>query len=63
MTGTASAFRHVYEEPILASRRPGADEDERTLGETRAEELNRITGLFILRRTSDINNRYLPPKG
>ena len=40
-----------------------ASEDEVKLGQTRAAELNRITGRFILRRTSEINNRYLPPKG
>ena len=40
-----------------------ASEDEVKLGQTRAAELNHITGRFILRRTSEINNRYLPPKG
>ena len=61
--GTANAFKHVYEEPILKSRQPSATQVERLLGEDRAAELNRTTGLFILRRTSDINNKYLPPKG
>ena len=63
LTGTASAFKHVYEDPILKSRQPSSSSGEVTLGENRAAELNRITGLFILRRTSDVNNKYLPPKG
>ena len=29
----------------------------------RAAELNRITDSFILRRTQEINNQYLPPRG
>lgn len=32
------------------------------LGEERAAELSRLTGMFILRRTQEIINRYLPPR-
>ncbi|KAJ8290984.1 hypothetical protein GJAV_G00019950 [Gymnothorax javanicus] len=60
--GSSSAYRKVYEEPILRSRQPTATEEERQLGEERAAELGRLTGLFILRRTQEIINRYLPPK-
>ncbi|XP_035239917.1 DNA repair and recombination protein RAD54B [Anguilla anguilla] len=60
--GSSAAYRKVYEEPILWSRQPSATEEERRLGEERAAELGRLTGLFILRRTQEIINRYLPPK-
>ncbi|KAJ8394570.1 hypothetical protein AAFF_G00043730 [Aldrovandia affinis] len=60
--GSSSAYRKVYEEPILQSRQPSATEEERRLGGERAAELGRLTGLFILRRTQEIINRYLPPK-
>uniref|UniRef100_A0A3B4XP62 RAD54 homolog B n=1 Tax=Seriola lalandi dorsalis TaxID=1841481 RepID=A0A3B4XP62_SERLL len=36
--------------------------EERILGEERAAELSRLTGMFILRRTQEIINRYLPPR-
>ncbi|KPP60515.1 DNA repair and recombination protein RAD54B-like [Scleropages formosus] len=60
--GSPSAYRKVYEEPIVRSRQPSATEEEKRLGEERAAELNCLTGLFILRRTQEIINRYLPPK-
>ena len=63
VAGSSSAFHHVYEGTILGSRQPGATPAERALGETRASELNRVTSMFILRRTQEINTKYLPPKG
>nr|XP_046159344.1 DNA repair and recombination protein RAD54B-like [Oncorhynchus gorbuscha] len=60
--GSSAAYRKVYEEPILRSRQPICTEEERDLGEERAAELSRLTGLFILRRTQEIINRYLPPR-
>ena len=53
----------MYDEPILASRQPGATKDVVELGEERAAELSRLTRMFVLRRTQEINNKYLPPKG
>lgn len=41
---------------------PSADKEQRALGEKRAIELGRITSLFLLRRTSEVNQKYLPPK-
>lgn len=61
--GTLAAFGRVYEDPIVTSRQPTASSEERLLGQHRARELNRITSLFILRRTQDVNNQYLPPRG
>uniref|UniRef100_A0A8D2Q142 RAD54 homolog B n=1 Tax=Varanus komodoensis TaxID=61221 RepID=A0A8D2Q142_VARKO len=60
--GSLSAYRKVYEEPIRRSREPSATKEEIELGERRAEELARLTGLFILRRTQDVINKFLPPK-
>uniref|UniRef100_A0A8D3B974 RAD54 homolog B n=1 Tax=Scophthalmus maximus TaxID=52904 RepID=A0A8D3B974_SCOMX len=60
--GSSTAYRKVYEEPILRSRQPSCTEEERVLGEERAAELSRLTGVFILRRTQEIINRYLPPR-
>nr|XP_020462847.1 DNA repair and recombination protein RAD54B [Monopterus albus] len=59
---SSTAYRKVYEEPILRSRQPSCTEEERVLGEERAAELSRLTGMFILRRTQEIINRYLPPR-
>ncbi|KAM3873330.1 DNA repair and recombination protein RAD54B [Diretmus argenteus] len=60
--GSSTAYRKVYEEPILHSRQPSCTEEERVLGEERAAELSRLTGMFILRRTQEIINCYLPPR-
>ncbi|XP_066547711.1 DNA repair and recombination protein RAD54B isoform X2 [Amia ocellicauda] len=60
--GSSFAYRKVYEEPLVRSRQPSCTKEEKFLGQERATELARMTGLFILRRTQDIINRYLPPK-
>ncbi|NXJ13366.1 RA54B protein, partial [Odontophorus gujanensis] len=60
--GSLSTYRKIYEEPIVRSREPSATKEEKELGEKRAAELTRLTGLFILRRTQEVINRFLPPK-
>uniref|UniRef100_A0A8C5WXV5 RAD54 homolog B n=1 Tax=Laticauda laticaudata TaxID=8630 RepID=A0A8C5WXV5_LATLA len=60
--GPLSAYRKVYEEPILRSQEPSAAEEDIELGEKRAAELMHLTGLFILRRTQEVINKFLPPK-
>lgn len=60
--GSSGAFRRVYEGPIVASRQPEATPAEIELGEERGSELSRLIKLFMLRRTQEINNKYLPPK-
>lgn len=52
----------MYEGPIVASRQPEATPAEIELGEERGSELSRLIKLFMLRRTQEINNKYLPPK-
>lgn len=60
--GSVPTFKKVFEEPIVRSRQPDATQEERHTGERRAEELTRLTSLFCLRRTQEINNQYLPTK-
>ena len=62
VSGTSASFRRVYEDPIVAARQPGARSQEISLGEDRGAELSRMTQMFVLRRTQEINNKYLPPK-
>ncbi|XP_026987209.1 DNA repair and recombination protein RAD54B isoform X1 [Sagmatias obliquidens] len=60
--GSLPSYRKIYEEPIIKSRQPSASEEEKELGERRAAELTCLTGLFVLRRTQEVINKYLPPK-
>ena len=60
--GSQAAFHRVYEEPILQSRIPAATIEEKDVGENRARELFRLTSLFCLRRTQELQREYLPPK-
>ncbi|XP_022085624.1 DNA repair and recombination protein RAD54B-like [Acanthaster planci] len=60
--GSSAAFHRVYEDPITKGNQPQAKSEEKKLAATRAAELSRLTGLFVLRRTQEINNKYLPPK-
>ncbi|XP_041962952.1 DNA repair and recombination protein RAD54B isoform X1 [Alosa sapidissima] len=58
--GSSAGYRKIYEEPIIHSRQPSCTQEERALGEERAAELSRLTGVFTLRRTQEIIGRYLP---
>lgn len=60
--GSYATFKTVFEEPIIKSRQPNATRDEKELGTKRSEELTRLTSQFVLRRTAEVNNKYLPPK-
>jgi len=57
-----TAFKRTFEVPILKSQQPGASAKDLELGEARSEELAKITGKFILRRTAEILSKYLPQK-
>lgn len=46
----------------MASQQPNASEWIIELGEQRAKELSDLTSSFILRRTQDVINKYLPKK-
>ena len=60
--GTESKFLRQYEDPIVRSKQPNASEFEVREGNERMEELQSLTGQFMLRRTQDIISKYLPPK-
>jgi DNA repair and recombination protein RAD54B len=62
LLGTYKQFLKNFENPIVKSRQPDALEKDIELGESRSEELAQETSKFILRRTSDILSKYLPPK-
>lgn len=57
-----ASFRTVFANPIIASRDSNASNSALTIGDSRARELGRITSKFVLRRTSNILAKYLPPK-
>lgn len=59
---TYSAFKKVYETPIVRARQPQASKKDVELGKARSEALSALTGMFVLRRTSDILAKYLPTK-
>lgn len=57
-----NVFRTVYAEKILMMRDPESSEEARGIGRERSLQLSKITSEFILRRTSTVNRKYLPPK-
>lgn len=62
LLGTYAEYKIKYENHILKSQQPGVDNELRELGESRAKELNEIIASFVLRRTQDVNNKYLTKK-
>ncbi|KAG8963765.1 helicase [Tulasnella sp. 419] len=55
-------FARIYETPIVRSRAPDCTAKERELGQARSDQLMEISKSFVLRRTAEILNNYLPPK-
>jgi SNF2 family DNA or RNA helicase len=62
LLGPLPVFKRVFQQPIAAGRDRGATPAEARLAEQRSGELARQLSLFVLRRTSDVNHAYLPPK-
>lgn len=60
--GNLTAFKRIYEKPILQSKERNCKDFQKQEGDARAEELKRKCNMFILRRTSKILIQYLPPK-
>ncbi|XP_054711250.1 DNA repair and recombination protein RAD54B-like [Uloborus diversus] len=60
--GSIKYFRRTFEKPILQAQSPDSSEEEKECGEEQGEELGRITGTFMLRRTQEVINQYLPSK-
>lgn len=59
---TYAVFKKAFETPIVKSRQPGARKKDVELGKGRSEALSLLTGMFVLRRTSEILSQYLPLK-
>ncbi|KAF9407778.1 helicase, partial [Podila epigama] len=57
-----ASFKKVFEDPIVRSRQPDCTPADAKLGQERSQELTRLTGQFILRRTAQVILEYLPPK-
>ncbi|KAH6681986.1 SNF2 family N-terminal domain-containing protein [Halenospora varia] len=62
LLGKYNTFKKEFEGPIMRSRQPGASEQDIEKGTARGEELASLTKMFILRRTSEVIAKYLPPK-
>ncbi|PRW57845.1 DNA repair and recombination RAD54B [Chlorella sorokiniana] len=59
--GSLQTFERVLAAPINRSRDRNATDKEKELGATRSAELARRVEKFVLRRTREVNSRYLPP--
>ena len=62
LLGSFKTFTKEFENPIVRSRQPNALKKDMEKGEARSEELASLTSQFILRRSTDILSKYLPPK-
>ena len=62
LLGSLNTFCNMFEKPITRSRDISCSLEEKELGEIRAQELHNLTSKFVLRRTSDLLKKYLPPK-
>ncbi|TPX40915.1 hypothetical protein SeMB42_g03590 [Synchytrium endobioticum] len=60
--GDLGKFRTMFETPIARGRDPSCTPAEADVGKKRESELSHLTKLFILRRRSEVNAKYLPPK-
>ncbi|CAG8960429.1 hypothetical protein HYFRA_00008148 [Hymenoscyphus fraxineus] len=62
LLGSYKTFKKEFEGPITKSRQPDASQRDIEKGNARGEELAALTKEFILRRTSEVIAKYLPPK-
>merc|ERR550519_1869146 len=62
LLGTRADFNKRLENAIEAGRQPEAEEDEKVAGQAAMERLANLTQHLVLRRTSDVINKFLPPK-
>lgn len=62
LLGTRAEFRKNYELDILRGRDADATDDQVKLGETKLNEMAKLVGPLIIRRTNDILSKYLPVK-
>ncbi|KAK2725331.1 hypothetical protein QYM36_001696, partial [Artemia franciscana] len=62
MLGTAQEFKKKFENPILRGRDADASPEIQKNGEEKLNELASIVNRCIIRRTSALLTKYLPPK-
>lgn len=60
--GDPTMFRRLFAKPIQDGRDTRASPAEVQLARQRADELARITSQFVLRRTNELLEKFLPPK-
>ncbi len=60
--GTPKFFNEFFDKPIIQSRDISMSDAKREAGEKKFQELSTITNAFMLRRTNQILEDYLPPK-
>ncbi|CCJ30833.1 unnamed protein product, partial [Pneumocystis jirovecii] len=56
-----ATFKKEFENPIIKSRQAGCMKKDKEKGRARSEQLASLTKMFVLRRTSEILDEYLPP--
>jgi len=62
LLGTPEKFKKIFATPIEKSRDAHCRPDQKKLGEDRAAELYNATQEFMLRRTQEVLERFLPPR-
>ncbi|KAG0646852.1 DNA repair and recombination rad54B [Hyphodiscus hymeniophilus] len=62
LLGTYKTFKKEFELPIHKSHQAGASKKDVEKGSAREEEMSSMTKQFILRRTSELLDAFLPPK-
>jgi len=58
--GDTSSFRAVFERPLARMRESDCTPEERHLGSERTRTLQELLSSYMLRRTQEVNQRYLP---
>lgn len=55
-------MRERFEDPISKGQDPNADDEEKEWCKEQSKKLNDLTSMFMLRRTSEVIQKYLPDK-
>lgn len=59
---SSDQFRKVFALPIEKSRDLKCPQEQKKIGQERAKELHKLTSAFMLRRTQEVLENYLPAK-
>ena len=62
LLGELSTFRNFFEAAVARGNDRAATAADRELARQRARELQARCDAVVLRRTSEVNRRFLPPK-